>query len=239
MKEYGLLIGDKHTVRDFGLMMTSYYMPEPETKIQKIDLPFSSGSIDLTDATGVTPYNDRTGLEFVFLMRDGGAEQFAQRVQELSMYLHGKPMKLIPDHEEGYYYIVRLNVDPKKTNVRTSEIVITGVADPFKYNILASNEPWEWDSFNFVNGVIQDTSDITVSGTKTISVMAGGVPTCPQFYVSLISGSLSVTYKDIEYKFSNGVGNYKFPQITISDTDTDLTFKGNGKVSIIYRGRFL
>lgn len=238
-KYYGLDIGGKHTFDDWGLIMTSYYMPEPEPKISRLELPFSSGTIDLTDATGVTPYNDRDGLEFVFLLRDGNAETFASKVQEIAMHLHGKYLKMIPDHDESYYYMVRLSVDSKKTNPRRSEIVLKGVSDPFKYDVLASNEPWEWDSFNFVTGVIQDTSDINVNGTKAITIRAGGVPTCPEFYVSKIETSLSVTFNGVTYNFSNGTGNYRFPQLRVSDSNTTLTFTGKGKVSVSYRGRFL
>lgn len=236
---HGLTIGDKHTYDDFGLIMTSYYMPEPEPKIERIDLPFSSGTIDLTDSTGVTPYNDRQGLEFVFEMLDGTRQLFASKVQEIAMYLHGKSLKLIPDHDLSYYYMVRLSVDPKKTNPKTSTITLKGIADPFKYNTLASNEPWKWSPFNFVTGVIQDTSDITVSGTKSVTVIAGGVPTCPEFFVSLINTNLSVTYEGKEYKFANGTGKYRFPQLRVSDSNATLVFKGSGKVSIAYRGRYL
>lgn len=236
---HGLTIGDKHTFDDFGLIMTSFYMPEPEPKIERIDLPFSSGTIDLTDATGITPYNDRTGIEIVFEMLDGSRETFASKVQQLSMFLHGKSLKMIPDHDQSYYFMVRLSVVPKKTNPKTSTITLKGIADPFKYDTIASNEPWKWDSFNFVNGVIQDTSDLTVNGTKNVTISAGGIPTCPEFYVSNINTTLSVTYEGTEYKFTNGIGNYRFPQLRISDTTATLTLKGNGKVSISYRGRYL
>lgn len=63
-EEFELLNG-KHTFNDYGLYMESYYIPEPTTKLELVDLPFSSGSIDLTEATGTIPYNDRTGLEFI------------------------------------------------------------------------------------------------------------------------------------------------------------------------------
>lgn len=237
---YGMTIGDKHTYDDFGLILTDYYMPEPEPKIERIDLPFSSGTIDLTDSTGVTPYDDRKNLEFKFQVIDGTRERFASLVQRLSMHLHGKYLKMIPDHELSYYYMVRLSVDSVKTNPRTSTIVLKGVADPFKYDSVASNEPWLWDPFNFETGVIQDTSDITVNGTKTVHIRAGGVPTCPEFFVSNINTTLSVTFEGTEYKFANGANrNYRFPQIRISSENADLIFRGNGKVSVSYRGRFL
>ncbi|MBQ0141762.1 MAG: hypothetical protein KBT06_03005, partial [Prevotellaceae bacterium] len=233
------LLNGKHTARDYNLFLYSYYMPEPEPKVERVDLPFSSGSIDLTEATGIVPYKDREGLEFKFILKDGNAENFANIVQSLSMFLHGKYLKMIVDHDTSYYYMVRLNVDPKKTNARNSEIVLTGVADPFKYNLLASNEPWEWNPFSFVSGVIQDTSDITVNGEKEIEVMAGGIPTCPEFYVSKIETTLSVVFDDITYKFASGAGSYRFPQIRISGDDAVIKFVGKGKVSLAYRGRFL
>lgn len=240
----GITIGDKHTYNDFNLLMSSYYIPEPEPKVQKIDIPFSSGSIDVTDITGVTPYNDRDGLEFVFGLKDGSHEAWAIAVRNISMYLHGQKMKMILDYDPQYYYMVRLQVNPEKTSRTTGQITLSGSAEPFKYALLASNEPWKWDPFSFVDGhITETTSDITVSGTKNITIYAGGVLTSPTFYV-YESTNLTVTFDDTVYKLdkpntAKAYEVYRFPQLKVGNTDSILTFNGVGKVSVEYRGRFL
>lgn len=229
----------KRTFEDFGLKMLSFYIPEPAPKLNKIDLPFSSGSVDLTDALGETPYNDRDGLNFEFKLYDGSYERWEYAKSQLAMFLHGKRLKMIVDSDLGYYYVVRLEVDSTKSNKYNSTIVLKGSSDPFKYDLIASNDPWKWDSFNFFTGIIQDTSDITVAGTRDVNIIAGAMATCPEFYVSKIDTVLYVEFEGKEYEFNKGIGKYRFPQIKISGKDATLKINGYGKVSIAYRGRYL
>ena len=51
-----------HTYQDFNLKMLTMFIPMPEPKVQTVDLPFSNGSVDLTEAAGITPYADRKCL---------------------------------------------------------------------------------------------------------------------------------------------------------------------------------
>lgn len=220
--------------------MTKYYIPMPTTKVEKVDVPFSSGSIDISEITGEPQYNDRTGLSFEFLYYDGDYSRWVAMIQRLALHLHGKKLKMIPDNDKSYYYMVRLEIDPQKTKQISSKVVLTGTAEPFKYEMVASNQPWEWDTLDFVNGVIQeDMSNVTVTGSKTVTIRAGGVPTCPEFYVSSITGSLKVTINNVDYKFNKGIGLYRFPALKIGDEDTSLVFTGTGNISISYRGRHL
>jgi len=230
---------EKHTFDDFGLYMTSLYIPEPEPKVNVVDLPFSSGSVDLTEAIGTTPYKDRNGLQLEFKLYDGNYVNWEYQKMTLSMFVNGKKLKMITDSDPGYYYIVRLRVDTTKSNKSNSKIVLTGTADPFKYAVTASNDPWKWDTLNFINGVIVDTSDITVSNYKRVTILAGEIPTCPEFYVEKITDSIKVQYEGKDYKFDKSVGRYRFPQIRIDTNHNVLDFIGNGKVSISYRGRAL
>ena len=234
----------KNTYLDFGLVMTDLYIPMPKPKRSVIDIPFASGSIDITDATGVTPYEDREGLKFEFFLNDKSPELWSIAIQKLSMYLHGRKLKMKTEYDPQYYYVVRLNVDPTKSNQKSSKIVLTGTAEPFKYSLIASNEPWHWDPFSFIDGEIKETTaDISVNGSKTIPVYAGGIMTSPTFYV-YSSQNLKVVFEDTQYDLSKSNPSkayevYRFPQIRVGDEDVNLTFTGTGVVSVEYRGRFL
>lgn len=231
----------KHTFDHFGLVMTKYYIPEPEVKMQQVDLPFASGSIDLTDATGETPYKDRNGLLFEFVIQDKKYSGWDTAIQTLAMYLHGQKMHLISDNDTAYYYVVRLHVDWDKSYKHYGTITLSGTAEPFKYNLTASNEPWLWDPFNFVNGQIITTSDIDVSGDTTVTIPAGGVATSPTFVVTQSNGLKVVrpTVPPQELSMPQS-GTYRFPQIKAGGAQpTTITLRGNGRVSIAYRSRFL
>ena len=238
---FGLTIGGKHTYNDYGLVCTKYYIPEPEVKLQRVDLPFASGSVDLTDATGETPYNDREGIEFEFVVQDHSYSGWDTAIQTIAMDIHGQKLKLISDNDLAYYYNVRLNVDYDKSFKEFGIITLKGTAEPFKYSLLASHDPWLWSPFNFVNGVITSTADIVVNGTTTVTIPAGGVKTSPSFVVTQTNG-LGVIYPTNPPRTLSmpTTGTYRFPQIKAGGkTATTITLVGNGRVSVAYRGRYL
>lgn len=238
---FGLTIGGKHTYNDYGLVCTKYYIPEPDVKLQRVDLPFASGSIDLTDATGETPYNDREGIEFEFVVQDHSYAGWDTAIQTIAMDIHGQKLQMISDNDLAYYYNVRLKVDYDKSYKEFGIITLSGTAEPFKYSVIASHEPWLWNPFNFRNGVIISTADIVVAGTTTVTIPAGGVKTSPSFIVTQSNG-LGVVYdtnppRTLEMP---NTGTYRFPQIKCGgNTATVLTLTGYGRVSIAYRSRFL
>lgn len=231
------MIGDKHTYRDFGLIMTSFYIPLPETRKSLIEVPYASGNLDFTEATGEPTYQDRDGLKFDFVVHDKSWDQLEAIKTRLSMYLHGRKLRLIPDNDTGYYYMARLQVDSEKKYKSYGILTLTGSAEPFKYDLLSSDEPWKWDPFNFYTGVIRSYGEIQVTSETDFTVAAGGMNTVPEFIVTS-STNLSVTYGGNTYEMPN-TGTYRFPAIKIGSDPVTLTFNGIGVVTIRYRGRYL
>ena len=222
--------------------MTKLYIPYPEPKVHKIDIPHSSGSVDVTADTGNVNYSDREGLELEFKAYCKSYAEWKILLQEIAAHIHGKKLKMICDDDKDHYYMVRLKLDSTRSNNVNSTVVLSGTADPFKYALIASNEPWLWDTFNFKTGEIVFIDDITVNGTATVTVKSGNIPTSPTFYV-FDSENLAVVYNDRSYPLpKNSVKAYevyRFPQIKVADEDVTFTFTGKGKVSVEYRGRFL
>lgn len=234
---FGLTIGDKHTYRDFGLIMTSFYIPLPETKKSLIEIPYASGNLDFSEITGEPTYQDREGLRFTFAIHDKSWNDWEAIKTNLAMYLHGKKLKLIPDNDTGYYYLARLQVDSEKKYKSYGILTLTGSAEPFKYDLLSSDEPWKWDPFNFYTGVIRNYEEIHITNGGEFTVAAGGINTVPEFIVAS-STNLSVIFGGITYGMPTP-GTYRFPKIKIGNEPVTLTFTGTGVVTIRYRGRYL
>lgn len=239
----GVLHTSVHTYDDLGLILKTYYIPEPKVKDKRISIPFASGSVDLTEGAGYIPYEDRDGISFEFLFKNKDYEDFNYKIQNINNMLHGRKLQIILDTDPAYYYNVRLHLDETKRDKIFSNVTISGTADPFKYDITASNEPWLWDTFNFYTGKIEETTaDVIVNGTKNVVIHAGSVLTSPSFYVYESTG-LAVTFDDTRFNLpknnTKAYELYRFPQIKVGDTDKTLTFTGQGKVSIEYRGRYL
>ena len=107
-------------------------------------------------------------------------------------------------------------------------------ADPYKYSVQRSSEPWLWDPFNFNTDMVTFQGAYTVNGTLNVTVPHGNMPTCPEFVVSNRTGNFKVEYDGDEYDISKH--SNKVPSIMVGgDNDVVLKFKGNAKVQIVYR----
>lgn len=237
MGNFGLTIDGKHT-SELGLCMTSMYIPMPDPKTNLISIPGASGSIDLSEITGQVNYKERSGISFEFVLLDGNYETFAQSVTEIGMWLHGKKLKVIPDNDLGYYYMCRIELNPKKSNPVLSSITLTGTAEPFKYDLIASDEDWLWDPFDFETGVIREYMNLVINDTnRSITIIGAGEPAVPEFIVTE-SANLAVLHMEKTYNMFLP-GTYRFPAIKIGEQDVTLQFSGTGKLSIRYRGTYL
>lgn len=160
--DFGLTINGKHT-SELGLKMTSMYIPMPAPKTYQVNIPYASGSIDLSEVTGNVNYEDRKGVEFSFILYDGSYDGWARALSSIARWIHGKKVQVIPDNDFNFYYACRLEVDGRKSNQINGKIVLSGTAEPFKYDKLASDEEWLWDPFSFETGVIRELSDLSIT----------------------------------------------------------------------------
>ena len=133
--------------------------------------------------------------------------------------------------------MVRLNIDGKKTNPVYSEVTLSGSAEPFKYDLLSSGEPWIWDIFNFRTGAIRTLMDVEITSTnKTVTILGAGIDNPPVFIVTEAS-NLKLTHDGRTYTLK--VGRNRFPAVRVGKENVTLTFSGTGKMSVEYRGRYL
>lgn len=234
----GVTFADKiHAERDWGLKLLSIYIPMPDPKEQQVDIPGGDGSIDLTEINGRPAYKDRSGVELVFDLLDGDYEIWFMKYSEFAKKVHGKKVKMVLDDEPEHYYMVRLNLDGKKTNPVYSRVTLSGTAEPFKYDLFASNEDWLWDSFNFETGVIRELQDLSItSDSNTVNILGACIDTPPVFIVTE-ADNLKLTYEGMTYTLK--VGRNRFPAVRVGEQDVTLTFSGTGKLSVEYRGRYL
>lgn len=234
---FGVTFNGKHSERDLGLKMISYSLPKPKAKTASIDIPYASGKIDLTEAGGDLFYEDRESVKFEFLIYDGRYAAHEAKIADLALLLQGQKVKVILDCDKSYYYLCRLHINTTKSNTVLSKIVLEGTAEPFKYELSASDEGWIWDTFNFETGIIRNLADITVSGSKEVEITKCGINSVPEFTVTT-SNNLVLKYGGVTYSMPSA-GKYRFPQIRIGKEAAKLKFEGSGKLSIKYRGRLL
>ena len=128
-------------------------------------------------------------------------------------------------------------IETEKNNDVTAEIVISCKCEPYKISVDSSDEPWKWDTFSFINGVIRNTSDITISsgsGWQKVS-LDGWVHNETLRIVS--NAEMKVRYRNSTYTIYTGE-NIMY-DIVLYKGVNDLYFQGTGKVTLIHRGGML
>ena len=134
-------------------------------------------------------------------------------------------MVTVHDSNDSLYRFTNQETTPK------------GTAEPFKYDLQSSSEPWLWDSFNFHTGVIRTLKDIAINSTnRTVKILGAGIDTPPVFIVTQ-ADNLKLTHGGRTYTLK--VGRNRFPAVRVGKEDITLTFSGTGKLTVEYRGRYL
>lgn len=231
-KVLGVQIGDKHTLKDWNLGWTSINLGFPEAKTYEQEIPGADGSLDLTDAicAGDVKYKNRS-LSLEFEAPDRDFFEWASLTSEIANYLVGKRLKIILDTDPDYYYIGRLKLDTEKTDRELSVITLSGDVDPYKLELHSGAEDWLWDSFSFETGIVREYKDIKVNGEYELNIIGRRKRVIPTF---ICSEPTEVEYLGKTYSLSTGKS--KVFDIWTTEGDNILKLRGNGIVTIDYRG---
>ena len=133
-----------------------------------------------------------------------------------------------------YYYAGRMTVSEYSRARTLGTFTISVNADPYKYELTASDEDWLWDSFSFEKGVIRDYKELEVSGSLSINVPGTQRWVIPEITVS---AAMTVSYGGKDYELKQGTN--KIYDIVIKEGENVLMFTGTGTVTISYRGGIL
>ncbi len=228
----GVQIGDKHTLKDWGLGWTSINLGFPEAKTYEQDIPGADGTLDFTEAmtAGDVKYKNRP-ISLEFEAPDKDFHEWSRMISEVANYLVGQKKKIILDNDPQFYYIGRIKMDIDKTDKDSSKIVLSGDVDPYKHELYSSLDDWIWDTFNFETGIIREYKDIQVDGSYELMI-----PGLRKRIVPTIecSAPMQVTYNNRTYSLLEGKN--KVFDIWIGEGENFLTFIGTGTVSVDYRG---
>jgi len=226
-----------HTLDDWGLAIgNTNYISEPEQETNYIEVPAMNGFIDLSETlTGRPTFKNRS----ISIELGGKRESMAWDtvISDFRNKIHGRLVHIIFDNDPSYYWQGRAYVNSFDRMRRLGTFALEiPQADPYKYELTSSAEPWLWDPFNFLTGVIRNYGDIDVVGSETVDIPAGFMPVTPTFIVSRIqSETFTVRYKNKTFTLMPG-SNY-LPEIVINgDEEISLLFTGTANVIIQYRG---
>lgn len=225
-----------HTYDDMGLYITNTdCIGAPKQYTKYIEIPGRNGLLDLSET--IAGRQIYTGREIKIEL--AGPRDKTTWTAALSVFrnrINGKVCRITFDDDKAYYWRGRIEIKDFSSVLNLGTLTINvPEADPYKYSIASSVEPWLWDPFNFETDMITYIGAITVSGSETVTIPAGHMPTCPEIVVSdKTSPTFTVTHDGTTYSLS--VGTNKIPSIMVGgDDDVELTFTGTAKVQIVYR----
>ncbi len=225
---HSVTFGTKNTWDDWHLIPTSrpLFNP-PSVKTNLIEIPGGDGALDLTTALAGRPlYKNRTGsLEFYV---DNNFLDWTVLYSEIMVYLHGQKMRAVLEDDPSYYYEGRFAINAWKSNKERSSLVIDYDVNPYKKDILGTDEEWIWDTFNFETGVIRYYKDLPVSGSLSVTVIVDMMPVSPTITTS--AAGMTVSFSGETYNLSKGVNH--IPEIVLPQGSNVLTFTGSGTITI-------
>lgn len=237
MSGIGITFGEKHSFQDWGLKLKGVSIGIPKAKTEYVSVPGMNGDLDLTEAqNGGVKYEMRE-LKFTFGVRNCSYEKWSTLVSQVASDIQGAEKRIILDTDKDYYYVGRCQVDTTKSNDVTAEIVVTCTCEPYKISVVSSDKPWKWDTFNFINGIIRGTSDITIDAASTWQkiVLVGWVYNETLRIVS--NADMKIKYRNSYYSIYAGE-NIMYDMVLYNGTN-ELYFQGTGKVTLIHRGGML
>lgn len=226
-----------HTLDDWGLALgNNNYIGDPEMETTYIRIPGRDGLIDASEVvSGRRIYTKR---ELAFEL--GGIRNrhnWDGVISALRNEIHGRVCRLTIDNDEGYYWRGRVFIQgfDRFRDLGTFTLAVPN-ADPYKYDVTSSVEPWLWDPFNFETGVITQTGSETIVGSGSVEIPHGHMLTCPEIIVSdKLSTSFTVEFEGTTYELSQGTN--KIPSIMVGgDSVAVLNFTGSATVQVAYRG---
>lgn len=226
-----------HSYDDLGLYITNTdYIKEPKQYTRYLEVPGRNGMLDLSETVaGRQIYTSREIN--VKLAGTRNKTDWDSVISDMRNDINGKICRLTFDNDPNYFWRGRVEIKGFNSALNLGKLELNiPTADPYKYNILTSAEPWLWDPFNFETDMITQIGAVTITGSGTITIPHGYMPTNPQIVVSdLLSATFEVTCDSSTYELS--VGSNVIPSIFVGGaSDTVLSFTGSATVQIVYRG---
>ena len=224
-----------NTYDDWGLYITNTdCIGEPKQYTKYIEIPGRNGLLDISETiTGRQIYTKREIKINLAGARDKTTWNAALSI--LRNRVNGKVCRIVFADDPAYYWQGRVDIKDFSSvlNLGTLTIDIPN-ADPYKYSVTSSVEPWLWDPFNFETDMITYIGAITVVGFETVTTPAGHMPTIPDIVVSdKTSANFTVEVDGVTYNLA--VGTNRIPSIIVGDEEVEFNFTGDAKVQIVYR----
>lgn len=206
----GVKFGNKHSIDDWDLLLTSKNIESPKTKKIEVEIPGSDGIKDLTEVFGIKYYNRDLLFDFDIF---SNPNNWWNLYREISNYLHGKKLKIILDQDNLFYYYGRCEITSFTNNKSVAHISILCNCEPYKYKITQTSKTYE----------------ITEGETYLFENLFKEV-------VPTISAENDIVFKYENNQYSFSAGTHKNLNISLKEGNNVFEIiSGSGELTLIYQ----
>lgn len=159
--------------------------------------------------------------------------------------------RIVLSHDPGWYWLGSVTASAVPDGHRAI-VTVTADVEPYKYERYDSTEPWIWDDFSFIDGIIRDYGEITVTHGvgeyMTFPIPVRGRDCTPKFKRVTASDADSavqvsidgVNWYDAAFEDYAAIDDIVLIGGRLFGETRDLYMRGNGKkISIKMRGESL
>lgn len=225
----GIVKDNRHSFRDYGLIIKSKYISIPGKQKITERVPFSNCNYDFSRIYGEEIFEDRE-IKYVFNLICESKDELYSKGQEVMQWLYTNGnFKLYDDDIKGYYFLAEcLSLDYKELSTFW-EITVNFKAYPYKIGLYNEGDI-PWDDFNFETDYLQETS-FYINGSKEIKIInASSKKITPE----IVCDSDFILNKDeITYHFKSG--RTKDWRFKLEKNINIITIVGKGNISFIFR----
>lgn len=209
----GALIGDEHTLRDWGAVITNsdvIAMPEPNTVL--LEVPGRSGRLDLSEVlTGDISYGNRE-LKMELAARTNKSKWTDTCLHIFNKY-HGRVVRITFDEDPGHYYVGRCSVSNPQRLGAAGKLTVTIDAEPFRYE-----QELHVETFSSSTTALSDT----VENLR--------MPVCPTVTVPVVC---QLFHDDKVYELT--AGEQEVPGLVLHPFDNEFSVTGSTSITFSFR----
>ncbi len=192
------------------LVLSAKDTSPPRPRVYRVDIEGRDGSIDLSEWTGDTRFQDRT-LKLTFGILRPAARQEAA-TQAAKNALLGRRVRVTLSDDPGWYYEGRCEGVSVTGQRQQVQLVVDVVCGPYK---LAS---------------ALTSVSLGVTGEHLITLHNARMPVVPTVE---LSAPMTLTIAGSAYNL--GAGTYKLGALLLREGETNITATGTGSITITYR----
>lgn len=154
----------------------------PERKRDIVKFLGADGDVDLLENITDTPLFERRTIEETFLLLGEHAQagnyyladraEWSALISEIKNFLNTRTgeVKIVLGDDRAYYYQGRISAEIEELEEYRAIVRVKANCQPYKYERYSSAEPWMWDDFSFIDGIIRDYRNIAINNTTYVDL---------------------------------------------------------------------